>query len=122
MELIDELLSAERAGWDALCEGTGADFYGSKMTEDGMMVLAHGFALDRSEVVASLREAPPWSGYEITDARLIRLGSDAAATTYRARAWRDGEETEFTALMSSVYTRTEGTWRLAVYQQTPIPG
>ncbi|GAB4007442.1 hypothetical protein GCM10029992_61200 [Glycomyces albus] len=122
MELRDELLSAERAGWDALCEGTGAEFYGSKMTEDGMMVLAHGFALDRSEVAASLREAPPWSGYEITDTRLICLGSDAAAITYRARAWRDGEDTEFTALMSSVYTRTEGSWKLALYQQTPTSG
>lgn len=121
MELLDELLEAERAGWDALCDGTGADFYGSRMAEDGVMVLAHGFALNRSEVAASLRDAPPWSGYEITDARLIELTTDAAAITYRARAWRDGEGTDFNALMSSVYTRTEGTWKLALYQQTPMP-
>ena len=45
--------------------------------------------------------------------------------------WRDGDgdlsgyraegEPPFIALMSSVYTRTNGTWRLALYQQTPVP-
>lgn len=92
MDLIDELLAAERSGWDALCEGTGAEFYGTRMTDDGMMILAHGLALDRSEVVVSLRDAPPWSGYDITDVRLIRIAADAAAITYMARAWRGGDD------------------------------
>ncbi|WP_393916544.1 hypothetical protein [Halostreptopolyspora alba] len=38
----EEPLELEHRGWRPLCDGTGADFYGSLMTEDGVMVLAHG--------------------------------------------------------------------------------
>lgn len=118
---FDELLELEHSGWDALCEGTGAAFYGSTMTEDGRMVLAHGLALDRPQTVASLSDAPPWADYEITDARLIPLGGDAAVLGYTGRAWREGPDPAFNALMSSTYVRTGDGWRLALYQQTPIP-
>ena len=56
---MDDLERLERAGWDALCAGTGSDYYGRLMTEDGVMVLAHGAVLDRDAVAASLDEAPP---------------------------------------------------------------
>ncbi|WP_081913621.1 nuclear transport factor 2 family protein [Glycomyces sp. NRRL B-16210] len=117
---FDELLRIEHDGWRSLCEGTGADFYGSIMTADGRMVLAHGVAMDRSAVVSSLGDAPPWASYEITDARRIPLGDDAAALTYTGRAAREGAA-PFVALMSSTYVRTAAGWRLALYQQTPIP-
>jgi hypothetical protein len=117
---IDELLTLERRGWDSLCDGTGGEFYGGLMTDDGVMVLAHGFALPRDAVVASLGDAPPWAGYEIRDPRLVALGDDATALVYTGQAWRDGEPV-FEALMSSVYVRRDEGWRLALYQQTPIP-
>ena len=37
----------EHDGWDALCRGTGADFYGTLMTDDAVMVLVNGAVLDR---------------------------------------------------------------------------
>ncbi|GAB3660710.1 nuclear transport factor 2 family protein [Glycomyces tarimensis] len=119
METVEELLELEHAGWRSLCDGTGADFYGSIMTDDGVMVLAHGFVMDRPAVTASLNDAPPWKDYAIAEERLIALGDGAAALSYTGRAWRDGEP-EFAALMSSVYVRGDG-WRLALYQQTPLP-
>ncbi|QBI52242.1 nuclear transport factor 2 family protein [Streptomonospora litoralis] len=118
---LDELLELEHQGWRSLCDGTGSDFYGSIMTEDGVMVLAHGQVFDRPTVIASLQDAPPWSGYEISGERVVGLGEDSAALVYRARADRGGPGTEFTALMSSAYVRRGGAWRLAVYQQTPVP-
>ncbi len=121
MGIIDELLELEHAGWRSLCEGTGAAFYGSVMTEDGVMVLAHGFTLDRAAVAASLEDAPAWSGYTIDDARVVAVGGEGRALVYRGRAWREGEEARFDALMSSVYVRDGDGWRLAVYQQTPVP-
>ncbi|GAB3237109.1 hypothetical protein GCM10027447_36030 [Glycomyces halotolerans] len=121
MELIEELLELERAGWDALCDGTGSEFYGTVMAADGIMVLAHGFALDREAVVESLREAPTWDGYEISQERTVQVGDDAAGLIYTARAWREGDEDDFRALMSSVYFRADGIWNLALYQQTPVP-
>jgi hypothetical protein len=121
MGIVDELLELEHAGWRSLCEGSGGAFYGSVMAEDAVMVLAHGFVFDRAETLDSLDGTPPWSGYEITDERLVAVGVDAAALVYRARAWRDGEPAVFRALMSSVYVRTPEGWRLSLYQQTPVP-
>jgi hypothetical protein len=60
--LTRELLELERHGWEALREGTGADFYGSVMTDDGVMVLANGAVADRDAVVESLRGSPPFAG------------------------------------------------------------
>lgn len=120
-DLLDELLFIEHRGWTSLCDSTGADFYGSIMTDDGVMVLAHGVVMDRDAVVASLNEAPPWRTYEISDARLVNAGKDATALTYTGRAYREGDEPAFEGLMSSVYVYGEGSWGLALYQQTVIP-
>ena len=120
-QAFDALLDLERLGWASLCEGTGSDFFGSLMTRDGVMVLADGLVLNRQEVVASLREAIPWDRYSIADARLVSVGSEGAALVYTVRAERDGDDAPFSALMSSVYRRGAGVWRLALYQQTAIP-
>lgn len=119
--MLDELLDLEHQGWKSLCDGTGADFYGRTMTGDGVMVLAHGQVFDRQTVIDSLSAAPPWRTYDIADERLISLGEDHAILVYTGRAYRDEGEAALVALMSSVYSRSGGTWRLALYQQTPIP-
>lgn len=123
--MVDDLREAlerlEHEGWDALCAGTASDFYGRLMTSDGAMVVADGRALTRSEAVTALRGAPRWDGYTITDVRLVTTGQDSGALLYRGTGRRDGEP-DFVALMSSVYTRVDGRWRLALYTQTPVPG
>lgn len=118
---INELLQLEHQGWASLCDGTGAAFYGRVMTDNALMVLAHGQALDREAVAASLSQAPPWARYAITDEKLVMIDQQSAALVYTAHASRDDGTPEFRALMSSVYTRHEGQWRLSLYQQTPIP-
>lgn len=118
---MDELLRLERRGWDSLCDSTGADFYGQIMTDDGVMILAHGFVLNRQQVIDSLNGAPSWSRYEISEERLVRLDDSSAVLVYRGAAWRGGAEPEFRAWMASTYVKRDGRWRLASYQQTPIP-
>ncbi|MFC0674038.1 nuclear transport factor 2 family protein [Brachybacterium hainanense] len=119
--MLDELLDLEHRGWTSLCDGTGAEFYGRIMTADGAMVLAHGQIFDRRAVIDSLDEAPPWRTYEIVGPRLVRLSEDHAVLLYTGRAYRDGDAPASVALMSSVYTRRDGVWRLALYQQRPCP-
>ncbi len=116
-----DLERLERRGWDSLCDGTGAEFYGALMTDDAVMVLADGSVLDRAAVVAALRDAPVWRSYEIDQARLIDAGSGSAALVYRAVAHRGDDEPPFTAWMSSLYVDDGEGWRLALYQQTPAP-
>ncbi|MEU7220121.1 nuclear transport factor 2 family protein [Nocardia iowensis] len=120
-ELLNELLGLERAGWDSLCKSAGADFYGSMMTGDAVMVLAHGMVLDRAEVIASLNDSPPWRTYEIRDPRVIDAGVDSKILVYTGVAYREGDKPAFRGLMSSVYVRAGGEWKLVLYQQTPIP-
>lgn len=119
---LKELLDLEHAGWQSLCDSTGSDFYGQLMTEDGVMILAHGQVLTRQEVINSLSEAPPWKSYAIEDERLVPLGDSAAVLVYRGTASRDDLPAPFVALMASVYLRRGDGWALASYQQTPIPG
>ena len=127
-ELTRELLELEHRGWESLRDGSGADFYGSLMTDDGVMVLANGAVADRAAVVEALRGSPPWQRFEIESARVVAAGSGAAVLVYTGRAWRDDSEPPFTGAMTSTYVRDGdggggggGGWRLAVYTQTPVP-
>jgi uncharacterized protein (TIGR02246 family) len=120
-DLTTELLAMERRGWDALCDGTAAEFYGEVMTDDGTMVLGNGAVLDRDAVVAALRGSPPWLRYEIDAVRLVRAGAGAAAIAYTGRAWREEGASPFVGAMTSLYVRDDGGWRLALYTQTPVP-
>lgn len=115
---LTELEALERAGWDALCDGTGSEFYGRVMADDGLMVLANGSVMTRGDVVRALAESPRWTDYEIADLRLVGLGDGADGIVYRGTARR--EDLELVCMMSSVYVRDVRGWRLALYQQTPI--
>lgn len=54
-DLHEALLELEREGWNSLCESTGDEFYGRTMSDDAVMVLAHGEVMDRSMAVAARR-------------------------------------------------------------------
>lgn len=114
------LLDLERSGWDSVCSSTGAQFYGDLMTDDGVMVLANGVVMDRDAVIASMEHARPWQSYDIDDHRVVAVGPASAAIVYLGTGYRHGDQPAFVGLMSSVYVRQDGRWRLALYQQTAI--
>lgn len=120
-DLKATLLKTERQGWDSLCDSAGGRFYGTLMTDDAVMVLANGEVMDRRAVVASLEHAPAWRTYDIDEVRLIHSGRDSATLVYVGTAYREGDDPAFNGVMSSVYRHLDGAWRLALYQQTPIP-
>ncbi|MGY1601483.1 nuclear transport factor 2 family protein [Geodermatophilus sp. SYSU D00815] len=120
-DLTRELLALEHRGWESLRDGSGADFYGSLMTDDGVMVLANGAVADRDAVVEALRGSPPWQRFEIESARVVAAGASAAVLVYTGRAWRDESEPPFVGAMTSTYVRSDDGWRLAAYTQTPVP-
>lgn len=97
-------------------------FYGRVMADDGVMVLANGAVMDRDAVVDALGQAPPWRTYEVSDVRLVTTGADGAAIVYVGTAYGEEPEPAFVGAMSSVYVWVKDNWRLALYQQTPIPG
>ena len=74
--------------------------------------------LDRGQSLEAIASAPPWSRYQITDPRVVRLGSTAAVVVYTVRAKREAQA-EFTGVISSTYVRDDGKWQLAFHQQSP---
>ncbi len=117
MDATASLLELEHAGWSALCDGTAAEFYGERMTADGVMVLADGSVMDREQVVTSLGDAPTWDRYDIADPRTVDIADGVVALVYRGTGHRG--DTTFVGAMSSTYVSVDDTWRLALYQQTP---
>jgi Domain of unknown function (DUF4440) len=118
-ELLEQLLTLERRGWQSLCDGTGDKFYGQIMTDDALMVLANGATMDRAAVTSALAQAPPWARYDISDARLVSVGAKSAALVYVGTGHRDSGA-PFVGAMSSVYRRLDDEWKLVLYQQTAI--
>ena len=123
MEAIDadtaSLLEVEHAGWQSLCDGTAAAFYGDVMTDDGVMVLGNGQVMDRDQVVEALGSSPAWSSYEIAAPRTVVIGRDSRALLYTGTGHRQGAD-DFVGIMTSVYVREGGAWKLALYQQTAV--
>jgi Domain of unknown function (DUF4440) len=113
---MHDLEALERAGWDALSGPDGADFYEEHMAEDGLMLFP-GMVMDKAAALDTIREVAPWSTYELEDVRVIAIGVGAGVVTYRASAER--ESGPYSAVMSSVYARREGSWLLVLHQQSP---
>jgi len=72
---------------------------------------------NRDKIIASM-SGPPWSSFEISEARTFHLSDDVAIVAYRANSVRQGNHYE--ALFNSAYVLENGEWKLAFHQQTPI--
>ncbi len=116
--LRQTLVSLEEQGWQALSQGTGADFYQKNLTDHALMVFPIG-VLTREQSIETIKAAPPWASFRIEDPRVIALTDDSAILTYRCTAQRAGQE-PYSALMTTVFVRHEGAWKTAFHQQTPV--
>jgi hypothetical protein len=112
MALKEELLEIERR-----LGGGGKREYGELLRDDAVVVVP-GQALDKGATVDAIDRAAPWDEFEITDERVVPLGDDGAVLSYRWSS-RRGEDS-YEALMSSVYAKENGGWKLALHQQTPL--
>lgn len=113
--LMNELLELENGFWGA----AGAPgFYQANFAQDGVIVLAMGI-MDKAQVMEAMAAAEPWAGYELEPAHLIEISQDVAALVYRASARRTDDEADYEVVISSVYARRDGAWKLIVHQQTP---
>jgi hypothetical protein len=119
-DVLDSPLELERAGWDSLCNATGSAFYGRLMLADAVMVLANGMVMDRDTAMSALSQSPPWRSYAIDDVRQVQVDDDNVVLVYTGTGYREGDEPAFVGAMSSVYHRTDGGWKLALYTQTRI--
>jgi uncharacterized protein DUF4440 len=96
----------------------GADVYRQRLADEALMVFP-GMVLTKPQTVDAIAAGPRWTSVEFSDQRLMRLAQDGVALIYRASGSRDGDAAPYSALVSSVYVRRNGEWRLALHQQSP---
>lgn len=117
-DVKEELLQLERDGWQAISDHRGADFYSSHLTEDALMVLPGDLVMDRQTALDSIDGPATWEWFRLENERVVGLGEEAAALTYRVTAKRPDDE-PYSALITSTYVRQGNSWLMAMHQQTP---
>lgn len=117
--MLDHLLELEEKGWQALSSAEPTDFCREWLADDAVMIVP-GMVIDRSAFLDAVAHEQPWASHRIEEPRVIQLTDDSAALVYRVKARRDGQP-EFVGLLTSVYVRRAGRWRLSLHQQTQMP-
>ena len=84
----ETLVELEEAGWKALSDGTGAQFYDAFLADEAMMALPFGI-LERDVCVEAIAAAPAWATYELSDMRVVVLSDESAMVVYTAQAQRE---------------------------------
>jgi hypothetical protein len=112
-EMLSQLWEREREFWLG-----GVSVYREHLAGDSLMVFP-GMVLSKSQTEASIAGGPRWTSVAFADQRLVPLTPDVVALVYRASASREGEEAPYSAVVSSVYVRQDGSWKLALHQQSP---
>ena len=111
-QLLEALLPLE----EALAGGDG-DTYRERLAEEAVVIVP-GAVLDRESTIAAMDESAGWDSFSIEDARALALGDGAGLLTYTFNGQR-GNQT-YRAVLSSVYVRRDGDWKMALHQQTPL--
>ena len=114
MSLESELLEIEERFWQSRGD---TEFWATNFNDEGVIALPMGL-MEKAAVLASQEDARPWSDFAIKDAHVVDLGDDVASISYTVAGRRDGES-DYTAVVTSVYAKRNGEWQLMVHQQTP---
>ena len=119
-EIADQLVQLEEDSWSALSSGSDASraFFERVLDDDVVMLFPGGMVMDDRDAILDSIGGQPWKWFRIESAHTIVQSETAAILTYRATAQREGDE-EYSALVSSGYRNTAGSWRLCFHQQTP---
>jgi hypothetical protein len=117
---MDELLTLERQGWEALAtEGNaGAAFYSAVLRDDAVMLFPGGIRITGRDRILDSLGAQPWESFRIDDAHVTSLTPDVVTLVYKVSARRGGDR-PYVALVSSTYVRDQA-WQLVVHQHTPV--
>lgn len=90
-----------------------------KFLADDAVVVVPGMVLDKQSTIEAMKQSPGWSSFEADDPQLLDLGDGAALVTYTFSGHRD-PDTDYNAVLTSVYSKGDGGWRMRFHQQTPL--
>lgn len=118
MEQRDVLIETETAGWQALVDGTGRQWFRDRV-DDQVVVLGPRFGVVSGPAAVDQLAGESWSWFRIRAPQVVAITDDVATITYRVLARRDFD-TEHQAVVSSTYRREGEGWQLVVRHETPM--
>ena len=115
MSTQDEIAAIERGFW------TGdADFYKANVDAECLVAFSElSGVLSNEKVASTVASGARWKELDIEERGFLQPSPDTALLTYRADAVRPNGE-RYRALVSSLYVKRGGKWKLAFHQQTPM--
>lgn len=122
-DLIDDLMAIEKRLWTAWGKKDGETF--RKAIDVNAVEIVAGTAplVGRDAIVKAVTtQSCELRSFKFDDARLHRLGRDAAAASYTATqdATCEGKKLPPKLRVTSIYLKKQGKWMLRYYQETPI--
>jgi hypothetical protein len=116
---MDEIVELEKQGWHALStEGdAGKRFYASVLRKDAVMLFPGGIRIQGRENILQSLGSQPWESFQIENAQVFWLTTNATTLVYKATAQRWNQP--YIALISSTYVR-DPDWKLVIHQHTPV--
>lgn len=104
---------------DAIGEGDIA-FFERHITEDALLIFpGPGNVYTKAQCVAVIGEHPPYTKYDISDQRVVRVTGNTAVLTHQATVLQPGWDAARSVVVGSVLVKVDGDWRLALHQWTP---
>ena len=98
----------------------GADFYEARLADGAVMVLPYpALLMERDRAIEAISQGPRWTQVEFSQTGLQQRGR-AAVLSYRATAWREGDEAPYHAICASTYVDDPGDgWLMMSHSQQP---
>ena len=118
--LIEQLMTAESAVWEALRTGDAAAD-GAALDDSFLGVYPSGF-FGKSAHMGQLAQGPTVTAYRLTEVRVMACGPDYALLAYRADYARPGQAGEEAMYVSSLWKRRGPGWVNVFSQDTPATG
>jgi hypothetical protein len=119
LQLQEHLLKVEKGLWT-----NNAPLYRDSLIEEALLVFAETGVITRDAAIEAIlqenAQGRRWAEVHFDEVRSLQLSADAAVLTYRVAARWEHEETQSSALASSVYVKRNNAWKLALHQQTPL--
>jgi hypothetical protein len=117
MKLENQLIDVERKLWT-----NDAVFYKNNLTEKALLVFPETGVITRDVAVDAIltenAEGRRWAEVDFDQVHSLQLADNVALLTYRVAARWEHEQCKSSALVSSVYVKRGGVWKLAFHQQT----
>jgi hypothetical protein len=112
----DEILEIEKRFWDV---GPDPGFYQKVLDDKALMVMEPMGVIKKSDVVGMADKADAWDDVKLQDVNVVELTPDCVGIAYHGEGKNRSTGKPYRASISSVYTRRNGDWKLAMSTHQP---